>query len=236
MLFHRFLQASAAAPDGLQFVGGAAFNNSATATPSCSLTGLSGGLASAPAIDDFAIAVIACNYGADIDVTCTTSGWTELREMYSNDSNDINFGIYYKRLTTAETSVAFTLSGISMASQFAVHVWRGVNITPLDGSTNGAAGANSGVPNPGSISTVTDGAVVIAIGGAASEVAYPLSDLTVPSGMENFFQANTSSSSALGIASAVVPTAGAYDPAPFGGGNTSIRSSWATVTFSLRPA
>lgn len=231
----KFLRAAAGVPRGLVFVGGDdLFNAVATQTPSYSLTGLTGGIASSPAIGDIVIACIAFKNGTDRNITCTTTGYTEVADLFQLDTNSINFAAYYKVLTAADTSVAFNL-GVSVLSAFAVHVWRNQNATPLDATTTTTTGANTGVPNSPSITTVTNNAVVLSIGAAVAGAGV-LNDLTVPSGMTNLTQVNSDDiSCVIGIASIARPTAGAYDPPTFGGGDSGTANSFAACTIALRP-
>ena len=232
-----FLKGATAAPGlPLEFVGGTAVSSStSTATPSFSLTSLTGGLASAPSVGDIVIACIAFKDTADRNIQCTTSGYTEVADLFANSSNDSHLGVYRKVLTEADTSVAFQLE-VARTSRFAVHVWRNINPTPLDATRTVVASNSSGVPNAPSITTVTDNAIVIAVGAAAgSSGSAQLSNLTVPSGMENFFQVNASTDSCIGIASIARPSAGAYDPPAFGGGAGATSNSFCAVTLALRP-
>lgn len=215
----------------LVFVGGNAFANATTSTPSCSLTSLTNGIASAPASGDLVIACVGFNNTTDRDITCTTSGYTEIVDLFSAGStNGAQLGIFYKVLSAADTTVAFNL-GVSVKSFFAVHVWRGQNATTvLDATTTTGTGATL---NPPSITTVTNAAVVIVAGFSASAETYTA--ITSPSGMVNFFQASDTGTSGQGIAiaSATVSLAGAYDPATFNGGASAGRG--VTATMAVRP-
>jgi len=234
----KFLRAAAGASSGLVFVGGRGLEAAATQTPSYTLTTLTGGIASSPSIGDIVIACIAFKSVFNLNITCTTAGYTEVADLFQSDTNSINFAAYYKVLTAADTSVAFNL-GVSSRSVFAVHVWRNQNASPLDATTTTTTGANTGVPNSPSITTVTNNAVVIAVGaaaGGASGDPAELDDLTVPSGMINFVtQLDDGPTVAIGIASIVRPTAGAYDPPTFGGGSSNTANSMAACTIALRP-
>jgi hypothetical protein len=235
MLFHKLLGATAAGPAGIQFVGGrAAVSSTSTATPTFDLTGLSGGIASAPSAGDIVIACISLKSGTDRDIQCTTSGFIELADLYANGTNDSQLGVFYKVLSTAETTVSFSFV-LSTTSYFAVHVWRGQNATPLDATRTTTTNTTSGRPNAPAITTVTPGAVVIAVGAAAGASATPLSNLTAPTDMVNFFQSTEADTASVGIASALRPTAGAFDPPTFGGGSTNTANSSCAVTLALRP-
>ena len=225
MLFHS-IQGAGGFNVPLQFVGGAGLNSASTSTPSFSLTGLTGGIASAPAAGDIVIVCIGINNTTDRNIQCTTSGYTEIFDLFNNPAQ---FAAYYKILSSAETSIAFNVA-VSVVSRICIHVWRNPNATQLDVS----AVTNSttlSAPNAPSITTVTNNAVVIAMG--RHEAGSAGSALTVPSGMENFFN-NSSTVSATAIASTFINPAGSYDPPTFGGGGgTSTRNLAATI--AIRP-
>jgi hypothetical protein len=218
----------ATSPAGLQFVGGAGLSSTATQTPSFSLTSLTGGLASSPAAGDIVVVSVAMNDGTDRNIQCTTTGYTEVADLFqqltSGQNSPIQLAAYYKVLSTAETSVAFNL-GVSISSTFVCQVWRRINATPLDATTTTAVlgGVGAGTPDAPSITTVTNNAVVIAVGAGS------VTGISAPSGMTDFF-----SSGAHAISSVLRPTAGAYDPPAFGGTPPS-NSTWCAATLALRP-
>lgn len=214
----------------LQFVGGRAASGSSTQTPSFSLTTLSGGLASSPSVGDIVIACITIANDTNRNLQCTTAGYTEVADLYGSSTNtlDSQLGVYYKVLTAADTSVAFDL-GISTTSRCAIHVWRGVNTTPLDATTTTAVNGN-GVADPPSITTTTANSVVIAIGAVPDTNAGP----GAPSGMVNGFSISSFGSYGIGIASVLVPSPSAYNPAIFLNGNSDSGLSALAVTMALR--
>jgi hypothetical protein len=231
-----FLKGATAVAAGLQFVGGVGLSSTATQTPSFSLTSLTGGLASAPAAGDIVVVSVSFQDATDRNIQCTTTGYTEVADLFQAQTNSFNapiqLGAYYKVLSTAETSVAFNL-GVSAASTFVCQVWRRINATPLDATTTTAVGVGA-LPDAPAITTVTNGAVVIAIGssGVIAQVAP-----TAPTGMGNLFSAAVGGNQ-IAIASEVRPAAGTYDPATFGGFNGGGPSSWnfCAATIALRPA
>jgi hypothetical protein len=229
--------ASAAGGLPLEFVGGVALDEAATQTPSYSLTGLTGGLASSPSIGDIVIACVFFTNSTNRDIQCTTSGYTEIVDLYGNYSRDPQLGIYYKILTAADTSVAFDL-GVSATSRFVCHVWRNIDSsTPLD-ATRATNTQSKQVPDCRPITTVTPNAVVIAVA-CLSNLSVPATgSLSVPSGMENFFSTVSNTvlnDGGLYIASAVVVSPGSYDPPVFGGSRSNIDGSLG-ATLALRPA
>ena len=213
----------------LEFVGGAALSVASTSTPSFSLTGLTGGVGTAPSAGDIVFVAVSFVNSTDQNITCTTAGYTEIADLYAFGTTNAQMAVYYKVLGSAETSVAFNTVTTTVATRALIHVWRNPNATPLDATSTTATSTTSGVPNAASITTVTNNAVVIAFGvGSGSG----FTALTVPSGMGNFFQ-NSSTAAGAAVASATVSTAGAYDPAAFGGGVAS--GTFCAVTVALRP-
>lgn len=231
MLWQKLIGSTPAALP-LQFVGGAVLTASSTSTPSFSLTSLTGGVSSSPSAGDIVVVAVSFFDNTDRDITCTTTGYTELADLYANGSADTQMAVYYKVLTTAETSVAFNTVSTPVTTVCAIHVWRNPNtITPLDVTSTTATSTTSAASNAPSITTATDNAVVIAFGSAVS-AGGEFTTLTAPSGMANFFQ-DSSATAGAAVASAIVSTAGAYDPAAFGGGAPS--GTFCAVTVALRP-
>lgn len=220
----------------LQFVGGRSAL-STSATPSFLLTGLSGGVASAPAAGDIVIACVAFRLSGDENIECTTSGYTEVADLYISDiEGRTHLGVYYKVLSAPDTSVAFRVDGITVDCTFATHVWRGVGASPLDVPSTTAVSGDSGRPNAPAITAIRSDVVVIAVGAATGGAGAKISALTVPSGMGNFFTQREGEDAAIGIASASPLTPSTYNPEPFGGGTLDVDASWAAVTLALRPA
>lgn len=234
MLLPHGLRAVQKGPTALTFVGGTT-GFSSSSNPTYSINSLTGGIASAPAAGDLVVVVIAILSDVSTTFATSTSGYTKVADLEPDQSYDVaQMGVFYKVLSSAETTVAFTAPANNL---FCCHVWRGQNATPLDAATVGSASVTSAQPNAPSITTVTNNAVVLAIGAAGSENSSlrPISNLTVPSGMTNFLQVRPTADLALGIASIARPTAGAYDPPAFGGGNTSATgTSFSAVTMAIR--
>lgn len=227
------------------FVGGAVgVANATTTTPSgqvtVSLTALTGGIASAAAEGDVVLAAIAYGASIDLNVSMSTSGYTEVADLFSADGAKVALGVYWKRMgATPDTTAVGLAMYNTLYRVMAVQVWRGVNAaTPMDVTPITATGSNSGVPNPPSITPNTPNAVVVAVGAAAGTTDAYVVSLTAPTGMDRLVSGLTVMSS-NGIATVGLAAynwaGGAYDPAVFGGGNSSISDAWAAVTLALRP-
>lgn len=230
----RFLSGASAAVSGLQFVGGRTYAEDEPLT--VPLTSLTGGIATSPSAGDIVIVAVGFKNSTDRDIKADLAGYTEVADLFAGGVNNAHMAVFYKVLSSAETSVDIDLDGHD-EGWAVVHVWRGVNqTTPLDAITSTNTGI-PGVPNCPAITTITDGAVVIAIGGAV----YGLSPsngvaLTTPTGMTNFYTIAELGIFGIGIASILRETAGFYDPPAFGGGSTNTNNSYCAVTLALRPA
>ena len=157
-------------------------------------------------------------------------------DLFISSTNSTNLGVFYKRLTAVDATATVNFTSTTNSAGAFVYVWRGINVaTPLAGTTTTATAVDSAQPDAPSITTTASNAIVIAIG-AGSGNLFSVSDLSVPSGMTNFEGFRIGTSLATGIASVVVPAAGAYNPAAFGGGGVAAGQSYCAVTMALRPA
>lgn len=240
MLFHKLLSKSAFA-GGIQYVGGRTAGSTGTASDiTISLNGtLTGGLGTSPSTGDLVIVYFGTGSTADRDLV--VSGYTEVAELYSNDTYDTNLVAAYKFMGgTPDTS--FTLTGgtlsTSDAGAVAVQVWRGVNATtPLDVTQTTATGQNSVLCNPPAITPVTGGAIIVSGGAGGNNVS---ADPTTFSSSDLTAFMSTSRSDATDVTIGLgykVWTSGAFDPAQFTfSGTDSTSFSSASVTLALRPA
>jgi hypothetical protein len=222
----------------IEYVGGYVQGFSGTTSNvTISLTSLTGGLASAPAAGD--LVIVYFGTGAIGDRNLVVSGYTEVAELFSDDTYETNLAVAYKFMGgTPDTS--FVLSNgtgnSSEAGAVAVQVWRGVNVTtPLDVAATTATGLNSVECNPPAITPVTSGAVIVS-GGAGAHTGgvgvYSSSNLT------SFISVGASDSYDVTIGLGYHRwTSGAFDPAQFTFSlSDSTTFSWAAVTLALRPA
>jgi hypothetical protein len=230
MLWHTLMGANAAG--GLQYVGGR-YQNVFSDTPTCSLTGLSGGIDSTPSVGDIVIATITVRSFSST-ITCTTAGYTALANLYSSATNRNGLGCFYKVLSTAETTVSFSTGLSTNGVSFACHVWRNVNpTTPIDVTTTTLT--STGIVNSPPITTVTNKCVILAVGSSSGlGGSYPLSLPTLPSGMDNLVRGESSDAHAIAIASFLLNDAGSFDPPEFGGFSTLSENGSCSATIALR--
>lgn len=227
----------AGSSEGLRFVGGQTNTDvGATGTKSINFA-LTGGLAATPEAGD--IVLVAVTYGSnniDRDIAVTT-GYTELCDLFTDNSFDNNFAVFYKIMPgTPDTSFTATLP-ISTTEGFvcAIHVWRGVDqSTPIDVTSVTASSTTTIRPDPAAITPVTPGAVIVVAGGGSTDsgAAYTSSDLS------NFVTAfgDDTYDSSIGMGS-YAWTSGSFNPAQFAGGGMD-NNTWTSnsITIALRPA
>lgn len=135
------------------------------------------------ATDDFAIAMTrGLDSGTNpVYAITVATGWTALRnDNWAANDTDMQFYIWYKKLTSAsETDLTFT-SDTANSRAVAIHVFRGVDTTtPFDTTEQYAEGNDAANPSNPAITTVTNNAAVYLLHG------YNNNDVTVsgaPSG------------------------------------------------------
>lgn len=202
------------------------------------LTSLTGGIASSPAAGDLVLVGTAFVSTADGNPGVSTSGYTELCDLYANDNRDCNLSVNWKIMgATPDTSVTCLGSGSGTSGAAGIaYVWRYVDqTTPIDVTTTTATGTNSAVPNPPSITPTTGGAMLTVVGagtGAATDTA-----VTVPTGFGNAAHATVDPGDAivLNMCSKQWTGNGAEDPAAYTGWTTSTSDSWCAATVAIRP-
>lgn len=217
----------------ITYVGGITTTSDCLSGATVSLTSLTGGSDSSASAGDVVIAAV--SKAATGLISTTISGYVKIAESYSDDNTDTNFSFFYKVMgPTPDTSFVVPSSGANFNGlTVAVQVWRGVDpARPLDVLSTSASGINTGQPNPPAITPSTSGAIIIAAGGnGGNGGVFTSSDLS------NFITAFVfnSQSSTIGMGS-YAWSSGAFDPAQFGGGTTSVAASWGAATLALRPA
>jgi len=226
---------------GIQYVGGKTTAQAPTGNNSfnVNLTDLTGGLASSPAANDLVIVYYATGSSSDRDLV--VSDYTEIVELYANDSIDTNLAVAFKFMgVTPDTQCTLGGTGSTTESAvIAVQVWRGVNqTTPFDVTQTTAVGINSLLCNPPAITPTTSGAIIVSGGAGAhnnqTATTYSSSDLT--SFITQGAVSTTGFKPTMGIGYHVW-TSGSFDPAQFTFSSTdSTAYSWAAVTLALRPA
>jgi len=235
MLFQKLLGAN---KSGIQYVGGYVQGFAGTTSDvTISLTSLTGGLATQPAVGDFVIIYFGTASTADRNLV--VSGYTEVVELYSDDTYDTNFVIARKFMgATPDTSVTLTGGTLNAADAgtVAVQVWRNVNVaSPFDVASESRVDDGQATATFDSITPVTTGAVILASAACAhngGDRFYSNSNLT------NFITTggNDTNDSTIG-AGYHYWTSGSFTPANMVySGNESLNYSYASYVIALRPA
>jgi hypothetical protein len=220
------------APSGIYLVG------SATATAITGTSDLTINLPAGIAANDLVIVAHSSGDGVDNDVQMTTAGYTEVADLFANDTIDCNFGVFYKKMgASPDTTAVCKASGLTNDGLSAVAlVFRNVDTTPMDVTPTTATGINSGLPNPPSITPADPSAVVVIAGGSGNNQG-TLGGLNFPlgyTGVSAFADANTDTSTAL--AYNMAPSS-PEDPPIFtlGGLADGTTYAWCAVTMALAP-
>jgi hypothetical protein len=156
------------------------------------------------------------------------------------DNFDASMRVAYKFMGgTPDTQVTLSETGggtgnIADAGAYTIQVFRGVDTsTPLDVAVVTGGAANSSAVDPGQITPSTAGAIVVAMGAAASGTGSTMtsSDLT------DFVATSRADTNDISIGAGYSTwAAGALNPAAFGNipaGTTA--NSWVSLTIALRP-
>lgn len=174
----------------------------------------------------------------DIVIICSMSDGSSqnLPSTYINgqngSSNSVNYRWSYKRMGATPDSTA---TGLSSSSVHIAIVFRNVaTAVTFDATTPAIATNTSGMPNPPAITTVTNNAMVVAIGFLDDDVV--ASSVTAPTGFTLARAAQYGSSGSGGTVMAAYrlkSPAGSENAGAFGGSGT---DSWVAAKLALRPA
>ncbi|MEO0215666.1 MAG: hypothetical protein ABIL14_01445 [candidate division WOR-3 bacterium] len=177
----------------------------------------------------------------DFDMALLTSGYTKVADLFSDDTNDTNLGVFWKVMgATPDTSVVCDGQGGLNASVAGVcMVFRGVDTTtPMDVTPTTSTGINTFNPNPPAISWVTSGSWTVIVG-ANGHSRGSTGTYTFPTGY-------TTNALSRGADDNYDTTIGiGYNPNPalpedpgvmIHSGTDNGMFSWCAVTLALRPA
>jgi hypothetical protein len=198
---------------------------------SANFTSLAISLPASIAEDDLIVAGVAVN--ANTVPSTSTSGYTTV----SSDATGNPAYLVTRKFMGATPDSTITINWDT--SPTVIEAWRGVDLTtPMDATATTANGA-SGDPDCASITTVTDGAVVLAFG-FLDDDRVTSGGWTPPTGYTNTSSKTTNEPSGSNfihcsavVSSKEVSTAGAEDPAAYSSAGD---DEWRAVTVALRPA
>jgi hypothetical protein len=228
--------------DAIQYVGGATASARDTGTVTVTFTSLTGGIGGGVLTDDVVVVATALGKNSNVAMTMSTAGYTTLFDLYGDDNDDTNLGIFYKVMgatpdTSATTGNTLTTNDTAVLG---VQVWRRVNTSTPIGVSGSFVSSNTGDPNPPAITTGTRGSLVIAVGSSGHTQGTVLA--TQGGDLENFItdgQNAGQSDSTLGMGSVISsptrPAGTSVDPIAFVVNGTGINSSAAAATFELIP-
>lgn len=241
MIYRKLMQAAGAGGpqtmiSDIVFVG-AASNSFANATNQQPLISLSGGIDTQPSPGDLVVFFYGVSSSGQAPVL-GVPGYTELAPVaFNNRAFEASlFGGYKFMGATPDTSVAFTVDGISTgtsARAVFAFVFRNVdNVTPLSADTEVRA-INTTI-NPLSITPAVANSLVIASGMIASNTSG--AGLTSPD-LTNFVAENASDTDSITAGTGFVIASNTFDPGLFTGGpTTSTDNAAASFTAAFRPA
>lgn len=217
----------------ISFVGYASGNDANGGTATANLNSLSAGTTQTD--DVVVVAVWNEQSSTDINFSLNEGGWTKQADVWGDDNVDANLGVFTKVMGgTPDTSVSYT--GTSTGGEGVIiiaEVWRGVDTTtPMDAAATTSGVADGGNPDAPSITTVTNDAVVIAIGCHQQAGFTP----TVPTNYSNQVYVEVSGGGSLGMVNRTITTAGAENPGAWTNWSATATRAVATATLALRPA
>lgn len=185
-----------------------------------------------PSENDVVIVYGGASYFSSPNPAAPGTGYTQIA-LYSHATN-LFFGAWYKRMgASPDSSVACHGNGqIDSATAYGCYVLRGVDTTTFADAAATTAGLTvSANPNAPSITTVTNGAWVVAVAGSKVVDSTP----GTVSGYSNQYAFASNDTTDITVAGATLEktTAGAEDPAAWSswtGGN------WYAITIAVRPS
>lgn len=191
------------------------------------------------------VVYLAYNHAGEVDVdmlVVSPSGYTELADLYSDDTVDANGG-YYRKVMGATPDSTVTVDhkgGLQYSVNAVEHVWSGVDTTtPEDATTTTATDTNSSLSDSPSITTVTANAIILTVG-AVGVTNLTDATKTEPTGYSNPVVAAHSGSSGWSggcwMASKLIASPGAENPGAWSGGTSNNDSAWTAATIAIRPA
>lgn len=196
--------------------------------------------------DDLVIAVysIADNDNVDFNMVETGGTWTEVADLFSNNTYDANLGVYYKKMgATPDSSVTFSgaSAGGDTDTSAVAMIFRGVDTTtPMDVTPPATiTGLNTMHPDPPSLDHNNPTGVWTVIAGAGATGNSGDRTITFPSGYTtNPVQrsANDSSDGVVGMGYNTSPSDPENPNMMTVSGTDSTSYAWAAVTLALRPA
>lgn len=181
------------------------------------------------------------NDNVDFNMAMVTAGYTEVADLFSDDTQDANLGVYWKVMgATPDTSaVVDGLGGADAAVAATCMVFRGVDTaTPFDVVTTTATGINTMHPNPPAIDHLNPAGLWTVIAGASGHTLGGAGTYTFPTGYTTNaldIGSDDTSDITVGLGYRTNP-ADPEDPGVMThSGADSANFAWAACTMALRP-
>ncbi len=185
-----------------------------------------------PSENDVVIVYGGASYFNTSNPTAPGSGYTQIA-LYSNASS-LWFGVWKKRMSASpDSSVLCRGNGAgNSAAAYGCYVWRGVDTTTEEDATATTSGPTTSTnPDCPSITSATNGAMILALAGSVVNDATP----GTVSGYSNQYTTVGVDTISITVAGATFEksTAGAENPAAWSSWSS---GKWYAVSVALRPA
>lgn len=220
----------------ISFIGSGEASASSNSDPSITL----------PAMAQDDLVIVACAIGDDDgvnhNIAMVTAGYTEVADLFSDDTFDANLAVFYKFMgaTPDTTAVCDGIGGTDAATAMVALVFRGVDTgTPFDVTSTTATGLNTFSPDPPSIDHGNPAGVWTVIAGASAHNLAGGGTYTFPTGYTtNAIDRGHDDTSDITVGMGYRETpADPENPAVMThSGTDSTSFAWAAVTMALRPS
>lgn len=228
-----------------EFVGGKVVGKAGATSGTSTIdlsTGLTGGSRDHVEAGDLVIAVfgVAATASATLSITDGTTNYTQVgNQLYADDTSDALMRVALKFMgETPDSATTFgPTTNNAWGGATAVYVLSGIDpSTPLDVAVVETSGTDGCRPEPGAITPVTDGALIVVAGVGGYSASGGGTDYTSPD-LSGFLSGvgHDNDDAQLGIGYHAW-TSGEFDPATFTDGSSNSGSSWVAMTIALRPA
>lgn len=179
----------------------------------------------------------------NVDVSLSSTGWTEIDDLFNGSTRAVNLGVYWKTMgATPDTSiVAFASNAAGNGSAALALVYRYVDpsnpfdVTYVPG-THSATGTGSALADSPPITPVSPGAYISSLIAATGDTT-PAA-MNAPTGMTLSGRSGTGGTARgyrLGAARKTDWVSGAFDPAAWSSSESAASDSWAAVVYALKP-
>lgn len=225
------------AGSNIAFVGSVTGNFIGSGVSALDLTALTGGIGTAAVAGDLVIYVGGyADAATDHNLSMATADYNEVADLHASDTTDCGLGVFWKLMTaTPDTTVQMNNTDGTTDMTGIAYVLRGVSqSSPIDTTTQTATGTSSVLADPPSITAVTGGALILAVGAGGHTAGAQTFTNAALSNLVNSSRDGTNDST-IAIGRIAWP-GGAYDPAAFGfSAADNIAYAWCAATLAIRP-